>query len=158
MIEKILNKLGLYTERQYDELNNEYGVLELKIFKLEKQNKKLIEALKASEEAKANAVKENEKLKSDYKNVVAALKVCEDEKSELLAENDDLRRALENRKKQVDLLLNDFERASKENEELDYRLPDDEYQELNEQLVECEKAREFNERLLEEYKWKKEKK
>ena len=44
------------------------------------------------------------------------------------------------------------------NEKLDYRLPDDEYQELNEQLVECEKATEFNERLIKEYKWKKEKK
>ena len=38
------------------------------------------------------------------------------------------------------------------NEQLDYRLPDDEYQELNEQLVECEKALEFNERLLDEYR------
>ena len=41
------------------------------------------------------------------------------------------------------------------NEQLDYRLPDDEYQELNEQLVECEKAREFNEKLLNEYRWAK---
>ena len=38
------------------------------------------------------------------------------------------------------------------NEQLDYRLPDDEYQELNEQLRLCEKALEFNERLLKEYK------
>ena len=41
------------------------------------------------------------------------------------------------------------------NETLDYRMPDDEYQELNEQLVECEKAREFNEKLLNEYRWAK---
>jgi len=47
-------------------------------------------------------------------------------------------------------------RINEINEQLDYRLPDDEYQELNEQLVECEKAREFNEKLLDEYKWKKE--
>jgi len=46
-------------------------------------------------------------------------------------------------------------RINEINEKLDYKLPDNEYQELNEQLVECEKAREFNEKLLEEYKWKK---
>ena len=38
------------------------------------------------------------------------------------------------------------------NGQLDYRLPDDEYQELNEQLRLCEKALEFNERLLDEYR------
>ena len=46
-------------------------------------------------------------------------------------------------------------RIAKINKELDYKLPDDEYQELNEQLRLCEKAREFNERLLEEYRWSK---
>ena len=49
-------------------------------------------------------------------------------------------------------------RINEINENLDYKLPDNEYQELNEQLIECEKAREFNEKLLEEYKWKKERK
>jgi len=44
-------------------------------------------------------------------------------------------------------------RINEINEQLDYRLPDDEYQELNEQLVECEKAKEFNEKLLNEYRW-----
>ena len=34
---------------------------------------------------------------------------------------------------------------------LDYKMPDDEYINLNRQLNECEKAREFNERLLDEY-------
>ncbi len=43
------------------------------------------------------------------------------------------------------------------NEKIDYRLPDDEYQELNEQLRLCEKALEFNERLLDEYKYCKKK-
>ena len=47
-------------------------------------------------------------------------------------------------------------RINEINEKIDYKLPDYEYQELNEQLVECEKAREFNEKLLEEHKWKKE--
>ena len=47
-------------------------------------------------------------------------------------------------------------RINEINEKLDYRLPDDEYQELNGQLRLCEKAREFNERLLDEYKWRKE--
>ena len=44
------------------------------------------------------------------------------------------------------------ERIKLINKHIDYRLPDDEYQGLNEQLVECEKALEFNERLLDEYK------
>ena len=48
-------------------------------------------------------------------------------------------------------------RINEINEKLDYRLPDNEYQELNEQLGLCEKAREFNEKLLDEYKWKKDK-
>ena len=34
---------------------------------------------------------------------------------------------------------------------LDYKTPDVEYVDLNRQLNECEKAREFNERLLDEY-------
>lgn len=41
------------------------------------------------------------------------------------------------------------------NEKLDYNLPDDEYQDFNEQLRLCENARNFNEKLLNEYKWKK---
>jgi len=111
MIKRILNKLGLYTKEQYFEL------VEMLITS-DNCIKHYSNALQASEEAKANAVKENEKLKSDYKNVVAALKVCEDEKRAILAENEDLRRAFENRKKQVDLLLKDFERVSEENKKL----------------------------------------
>ena len=45
--------------------------------------------------------------------------------------------------------------AKEQIKKIDYRLPNNEYQELNEQLVECEKAREFNEKLLDEYKFKK---
>jgi len=48
-------------------------------------------------------------------------------------------------------------RINEINEKIDYKLPDNEYQELNEQLGLCEKAREFNEKLLDEYKWKKDK-
>ena len=44
------------------------------------------------------------------------------------------------------------------NKQLNYRLPEDEYKNLNRQLVECKKAKEFNERLLEEYKREKERK
>ena len=35
---------------------------------------------------------------------------------------------------------------------IDYTLPEDKYKELNRQLNECEKAKRFNEMLLEEYK------
>ena len=38
------------------------------------------------------------------------------------------------------------------NELIDYTLPEDKYKELNRQLNECEKALEFNERLLDEYR------
>jgi len=82
MIEKFLNKLGLYTKEQY---------LEVKAKK--------------------------EKVESDYENVIAALKVCEDEKRVILAENNNLKTAYENRKKQIDLLLSDFEKLEDEKEE-----------------------------------------
>ena len=95
MLVKLLNKLGLYTEKQA------YNI-----------------TLKTIKELKADFIEENKKLKEDYKNVIAALKVCEDEKRELLFENEDLRRALENRKKQIDMLLKDFERVNDENEKL----------------------------------------
>jgi len=111
MIERVLNRLGLYTKGQYVRLEN-------LLHSCNDIRHQAITSLLASEEAKANVIKENKKLKSDYENVVAALKVCEDEKRAILAENEDLRRALKNRKKQADLLLNDFEILSEENEEL----------------------------------------
>ena len=43
-------------------------------------------------------------------------------------------------------------KISEINEEIDYNLPSDEYKALNMQLNECEKAKRFNEMLLEEYK------
>jgi len=57
-----------------------------------------------------------EKVESDYENVIAALKVCEDEKRIILAENNNLKTAYENRKKQIDLLLSDFEKLENEKE------------------------------------------
>ena len=44
------------------------------------------------------------------------------------------------------------EKIKEINYKIDYKLPDDEYKELNMQLNECEKAKRFNEMLLEEYK------
>ena len=52
-------------------------------------------------------------------------------------------------KKKIELAK---ERIKSINEKIDYRLPDDEYKALNMQLNECEKAKSFNEMLLEEYK------
>ena len=111
MIERILNKLGVYTKEQYVRLEN-------LLHSCNNIRHQAIKSLLASEEAKANVIEENKKLKSDYENVVAALKVCEDEKKNILAEKEDLKTAYENRKKQANLLLKDFEILSGENEEL----------------------------------------
>ena len=104
MFVRLLNKIGLYTAKQIKEIEFYTEEVEIRLEKYMSFCDSLGE--------------ENEKLKQDYENLIAALRVCEDKKRELLLENEDLRRALENRKKQIDMFLKDFERVSDENEKL----------------------------------------
>ena len=62
MLVKVLNKLGLYTRKQY---------LDLKFYNeaLETRFELLLTAYKASEDAEAKAIKENEKLKKEIKRL-----------------------------------------------------------------------------------------
>ena len=70
MLEKVLNKIGIYTAKQYLALQADLnafkernGYLRLALDAKEDEIKRLAGALQASEEAKARAVEENEELK-----------------------------------------------------------------------------------------------
>ena len=97
MIERVLNRLGLYTKGQYVRLEN-------LLHSCNDIRHQAITSLLASEEAKANVIKENKKLKSDYENVVAELK--------------DFREMLKNRNHIIDCMSKDLKKLKKENEEL----------------------------------------
>ena len=68
MLERLLNRFGLYTRRQYLGAVNWY-------LKKKQEARHLANALKASEEAKANALKEVEKLKLEIAKRVKRRKV-----------------------------------------------------------------------------------
>jgi len=69
MLVKLLNKLGLYTEKQA------YNI-----------------TLEAIKKLRVDFVRENKRLKQDYENMIASLKVCEENKKELLDENEKLKK------------------------------------------------------------------
>ncbi len=55
------------------------------------------------------------------------------------------------------IVLADF-RINLLNKRINYKMDEDTYKELNEQLVECKKARDFNQKLLDEMKKRERKK
>ena len=72
MLEKLLNKIGLYTKEQYLILQADLkafkernGYLRLTLDAKEDETNRLLGALKASEEAKARVIEENKKLRKD---------------------------------------------------------------------------------------------
>ena len=69
MIERILNKLGFYTEKQFDSVYRRFKELEGELMICKAGRVKLAFAIKASEEAKANAVKENKELKKEIERL-----------------------------------------------------------------------------------------
>ena len=90
MIEKVLNKLGLYTKRQYLEIKaqkenyekdielwkkaanvyrSETNHLSEENIELKEEILRLINALKTSEEVKISVIKENEELKKEIESL-----------------------------------------------------------------------------------------
>ena len=69
MIEKILNGLGLYTEKQFNSVYRRFKELEGELMICKAGRVKLVFAIKASEDAKANAVKENEELRKEVEKL-----------------------------------------------------------------------------------------
>ena len=69
MIERILNKLGLYTKKQFDSVYRRFKELEGELMICKAGRVKLAFAVKASEEAKADAVKENGELKKEVEKL-----------------------------------------------------------------------------------------
>jgi len=77
MLEKVLNKLGLYTAKQIREIEFYTEEVETRLEKYMSFCDSLGE--------------ENEKLKQDYENLIVALKVCKDEKANALKEVEKLK-------------------------------------------------------------------
>jgi predicted nucleic acid-binding Zn-ribbon protein len=82
MLEKVLNKIGIYTAKQYLALQADLnafkernGYLRLALDAKEDEIKRLAGALQASEEAKANALTELKKIREKYIRRVKGRKI-----------------------------------------------------------------------------------
>jgi len=69
MLVKVLNRLGLYTSKQYDELLDLHLGLTVDYVFLEVKHRRLIKALKASEEVKSEAIREKEEIRREFEKL-----------------------------------------------------------------------------------------
>lgn len=76
MVVKVLNKLGLYTKRQYlfeffraNNCEEEYETLDEMVEGLESERKRLLKAFRECEELRSEVVKENKELKREVEKL-----------------------------------------------------------------------------------------